>query len=218
MTILDVLDELTKERKDHIVPRNDDGTLGKAHKVTVKPLLVQIREATYPSGEQNGGTGSLPATRSVLDVDALHLHTRINAFIRAWCYQVNVTPTQDGCVDLRRWFVMWDSLNPDEAEQAHHLKMMRSWVRAIRDHLDPPKRFTDPGPCPVCGGTEWGDQINGGGQHPIEISYRLTEDGSRYDEKAICRRCAQVTGQATVWEGYEAVKELADELAEKRQA
>lgn len=203
MTILDTLDELTKEHRERIT--TDDAT----HVVTVKPLLVQLRERTYPSGEQNGGSTGLKSTRSPVDVDALHLHTKINAFIRAWCFQVNVTPTQDGVVDLRRWFVMWDSLNPDQAEQSYHHKMMRSWVRAIRDHLDPPETFDADYPCPVCGATEWGDVINGGGSRPIRIQYRK-KDGAMRDERALCRACL------VVWEGHEAVAELGEELAEKR--
>lgn len=211
-SILDTLDELTKERHDHIVPRNDDGTLGKAHKVTVKPLLVQIREATYPSSNSDGGSAAQPSTRAVIDFDALTIYAEITAWIRAWCVDVGLETINDPPVDLRRWYMYWDSHNPDDNDIQARQKRMREWVRKIKDHLDPPVTFEADGSCPICGAEQWGNAIDGGSIRPIRIQYRRTEDGAMQDERALCRACE------TVWSGSESVRELADELAEKRQS
>ncbi|MCW4458173.1 hypothetical protein [Microbacterium sp. MPKO10] len=209
MSILDTLDELTKERKDHIVPKNDDGTLGKAQKITVKPLIVQIREATYSSSNAKSGSAAQPSTRSVLDFDALTIYANITSWIRAWCVLIELETHNDPVSDLRRWYMYWSSLNPDDNETSERHSKMREWVRQIKDHLDPPKEYTPKYPCPVCGHSEWGDMINGGGLWPVKVTYRLTEEGSRYDDRALCRRCQ------IVWDGADAVAELGEEMVER---
>lgn len=207
--ILDVLDELTKPRKEHIVPKNDDGTLGKAHTVTIKPLLQQIREATYPSSETGLGSAPQKSTRSPIDFDALGILSGINAYIQAWCLLAGVETTRDPVVDLRRWYFMWESHPHEDHERREHTNRMRGWVRQIKDYLDPPVTFEADGACPVCGATDFGNAIDGGSIRPIRIQYRRTEHGMA-DERALCRACNEV------WEGHESVGELAEELAEKR--
>lgn len=209
MTILDTLDELTKERREQHVPALDDGTFGKAQKITVKPLLTRIRERTYPSGEQNGGSAGLKSTRAPIDFDALAVLSPIIATINAWCMLEEVDLVRDPAVDLRRWYFRWEAHPREDYEREFHEKHMRRWVRQIKDYLDPPVTFDADDPCPICGSTEWGDVINGGGSHPIRIQYRKI-DGAMRDERALCRACQ------TVWDGHDAVTELGDELAEKR--
>ena len=130
-----------------------------------------------------------------------------------WAHYAGATPTRDAATDLRAWYAgtLADNTRDDDWYQRH----LRGWVTIIRTHLEPPERFTLHHACPVCGGTSWGDAINGGALWPIEVRYRMVDndrgESTMTDEVATCR----IPECATRWVGHASVTELADELQER---
>lgn len=207
--LLEAVDALTKETHDHIAQKDDDGKWLKAHTVTMPPLLVRMHESVMPSSGTDGGSKSAKSTRSPVDLDALFEFAKMTSQIGDWCRIAGTPVTRDPVTDLRRWYTDRLTQTPDEHDDRFYLGQLRAWANIIRNHLYPPERFTPEIPCPVCGAKEWGDMINGGGTWPIEVRYRKDDDGTMSDETALCRPCR------TVWQGHDAIVELAEEAAEK---
>lgn len=208
MDLLDVVDELTKPKIEHVAQRSDRGEWIRTKAVELPPLLERMHDAVWPSGERNGGSGSSPATRSPADVSALFEYAKICAAIGSWCRIVGVKPTRDPIVDLRAWYAA--TLKDNSFDPAGwYLREARRWKRLIEGHLEPPKSFEAKVACPVCNATAWGDQYSGGSSWPIEVRYKVTDEGRTADETATCRACR------TVWVGHESITELVEELGEK---
>lgn len=208
--LLEAVEALTKPQTDHIAQRTDSGRWIKAHTVQHPPLLQRMHEAVTPSGGNDGASKSAAAAeRSLLDVSALYEYVKITSQIRSWLVLLEVQPTKDPVLDLQKWHVA-HLADKDHADD-WYIRILRGWAGHIRRLLDKPKSFTIPGACPVCGATEWGDMLNGGGTQVIKVEYRLDDDGATpKDHSALCQACK------LVWEGHDAVMELADELTEKR--
>lgn len=205
-TLLDAVDDLTKPEHQHIAQKDDSGRWLKAHTVTHPPLLQRMHDAVQPSSNRTAGSASSASTRSPIDLDALFEYAKMTSQIRDWCRIEGVVPHRDPVAALRQWYVARFA-RPEE-DHAWYTRRLTGWARTIRDHLNPPETFTVRQPCPVCGAEGWGDQINGGDTWPIEVRYRLTDERMT-DEMALCRPCK------TVWEGADAVRELAEELDER---
>lgn len=208
--LLDAVDKLTLESREHHAQlfKLKDGPKWRVHTVRVPSLLDQLRAAVHPSGEQSGTHGSAPDTRSVLDVEALHLLAVIGTQAHDWCRMAGIRRRrQDIAGNLRAWHAHTLALVGFDPGWA--VGQLRKWARQITEHLEPPKSFEAHYPCPICGTTEWGDRIGGGSQWPIEIRYRIDDDGAMRGETALCRACR------VVWDSHAAVVELADEMHEK---
>jgi hypothetical protein len=210
--LLDAVDTLTKPIIEHIAQRADSGKWIRTHTVERAPLLQQMHDAVTPSGGNDGASkSSAAAERSPADLDALFEYAKITSQIRSWLVIAKLVPTHEPIDNLRRWYVA------HTAERDHvddwYLRMLRGWAAHIKRMLDKPCSFVPEAACPVCGATEWGNMIEGGGRWPIKIEYRLAEDGvTPKDHSALCQLCR------TVWEGHDAVVELADELNGRQEA
>lgn len=198
--LLDAVDELTLSRPKKL--ETDDGFMW----VTEEPLLVQLQEAVSSSLRSGSGSGGAPWTRNVLDGDALHQAAVITATIGDWCRMAGAVVTRDPVTDLRAWHAKRLSARDPEA---FYLEQLRKWVGMIRTIVNPPKTLPIKGTCPACKADTYLNDIGETVRHPLAWSYRPDTDNMRHTARATCRACA------TVWQGDEAMEELADELNEK---
>lgn len=209
--LLEAMELLTKGTTEHVAQKNTKGEWVK-HKVKHPSLLERMAEAVTPSSNRTAGSAATAATRSPIDLEALFKYrTMVNA-IHSWCRIEKITATypENPVKDLERWYVarLTRTTNDD-----FYIRELTSWATTIRNKIDPPESFYLTGPCPICGKTEWGNMIDGGGTRAIEIRYRLDEHtDTMKDESAICHACSPVT----MWVGHDAIVELADEIKEKR--
>lgn len=207
-TLLDVIDTLTKPRIEHIAQRTDTGHWIRAVSVEHPPLLQQLAEAR--SGRTSPGSNKAAHERAPIDMDAAYLYAQYTAQISDWCRMIGTRPTRDPITDLRAWYAT--TLHIRDFDGTWYRRILTGWEHTIRTHFDPPRKFEAEQPCPVCGGTTWGDEFTGGAMHAIEVTYRLDDHGQPTGERALCRLCR------TVWDGGDAVRELAEEMHEKRSA
>ena len=197
--LLSVVDELTLSKPVKVL--TDDGHTW----ATEDPLLVQLQEAVSSSLSSGSGSGGAPWTRNVLDSDALHQAAIITSTIGDWCRIAGATVTRDPVQDLRAWYAKRLSTRDPEA---FYMGVLQAWVSTIRTLVNPPKTIPIKGACPVCKADTY---VNDGGEtirHPLAWSYRPDTDNMRQTARAMCRACP------AVWQGDEAMEELADELKE----
>lgn len=206
--LLATVDLLTLPRFEHVAQEHADG-VWKVRTAEVPPLLRLFRDRVSPSGERNGTGTTTKDTRSVADLEAMMEYGKMVGAAAGWAHDAGAVPTRDPVKDLRVWYAA--TLTDNARNDDWYRTYLNGWVATIRDHLDPPEKYVPHIICPVCGGKEWGDQINGGDLWPILIRYRIDETTHRRtDEVARCR-----AGCETVWYGIEAIMELADEIAER---
>jgi len=197
--LLSVVDELTLS-KPVKVPTDDGHTWA-----TEDPLLVQLQDAVSSSLSSGSGSGGAPWTRNVLDSDALHQAAIITATIGDWCRIAGATVTRDPVQDLRAWYAKRLSTRDPEA---FYMGVLQTWVSTIRALVNPPKTRQILGACPVCKEVTY---KNGEGEtvrNPLVMTYRLDVKDVLKNARTTCRACE------TVWQGDEAMEELATELKE----
>jgi hypothetical protein len=200
LELLDTVDELTLP-KPVKVPTDDGYTWA-----TEDALLVQLREAVSSSLRSGSGSGGAPWTRNVLDSDALHTASIITATIGDWCRMAGAEYTRDPVKDLRAWYVArLAATNPEE----FYLGQLRKWVGQIRVMVTPPKTLEITAACPICGQGEYVNDMGETVKHPLQMTYRATEERFWRGAKVACRACLNV------WSGVEAMEELREEIDEK---
>ena len=197
--LLDVVDELTLSRPKKL--ETDDGFMW----VTEEPLLVQLQEAVSSSLRSGSGSGGAPWTRNVLDGDALHQAAVITATIGDWCRIAGAVVTRDPVTDLRAWHAKRLSARDPEA---FYLEQLRKWAGMIRAIVNPPKTLEILGACPVCKEQTYTNATGETVRNPLVMIYRPDTTNMHKAARATCRACD------TVWQGDEAMEELADELKE----
>lgn len=204
--LLDAVDTLTLPVIEHLAQRTDTGRWIKTVTIEHPALLHQLEDAG--SGRTSAGSNKAAHERSPIDMQAAYLHAQYTSQVADWCRMVNVKPARVVTRDLRSWYAA--TLKINDFDPTGHQYILTAWARAIRTHFDPPKKFEADHPCPICGGQEHGNEFDGGAMKAIEITYRLDDTGRPTGERALCRLCK------AVWDGAEAVRELADEMQEKR--
>jgi hypothetical protein len=206
----DAVDALAEPIVEHIAQTGDDGKWLRAHSVEHPPLLRQLADAVNPSKNSGPGTPATPATRSILNFEAMFLHAKISSEIKSWCLIRHLKPVRpaDRIADLKAWGE--DAAADPELDGTFYVRRLWSWVHQIRNTLNPGESFEAKVKCPICGATSWGDAINGGGLWSIAVMYRLDDRDQMQDERALCRSCN------TLWQGHDAVMELAEEAHESR--
>jgi hypothetical protein len=205
--LVEAVEALTAPVIENIAQKDDDGNWVRTHVAVHAPLLRQLADAVNPSKNSGAGTPATPATRSLLNFEAMFLLAKISSQIRDWCRiaKVNVTrpPHVDILADLDAWCAL---VGRDDTDW--YVRQLRLWAGQIRDTLNPGESFEAHIVCPVCGATSWGDVINGGSSWSIQVMYRLDDTEKVTNERALCRACN------TLWQGHDAVKELSDEAKE----
>ena len=201
--MLEAVDALTKPVTHHTPITDDHGRWVRIHNTELPSLLEQLQAAIHQSMTGKGGGGN-PATRGVLDSDALYRFTRIATTIREWCHIEKVTPTRDVSSNLRRWYVA--RLTTRDRDDTFHLRELRSWAAQIETKLDPPRRMEVTEPCPECEADTWWDET--GDQHPfpIVVEYAERDPDILRTARAVCRSCAHE------WHGSSQLRALRWEL------
>lgn len=197
--LLTVVDELTLP-KPVKVPTDDGYTWA-----TEDPLLVQLQEAVSSSLRSGSGSGGAPWTRNVLDSDALHQAAIITATIGDWCRIAGAVVTRDPVQDLRAWYAKRLSVQDPES---FYLGVLLKWVATVRTIISPPKTLEILGACPVCKEQTYTNATGETVRNPLVMIYRPDTTNMHKAARATCRACD------TVWQGDEAMEELADELKE----
>lgn len=205
--LLEAVEALTKPRVTGIAQKNTAGRWERVHQIKHEPLLTQMRNAVWPSGENNGGATTPASERIPIDSTMLLEYAKIASQITSWAVSLDLKPTRDPIRDLHQWYAT--ITRERDWDPAWHIRRLRGWAHHIERLLEKPKSFIVEAACPICGATEWGNMFDGGGLYPIKIEYVIDETGLPQDHTALCQACK------TVWEGREAVEELADELNEK---
>lgn len=205
--LLEAVDALTKPIIEHISQTDDDGKWIGTHTVQHPPLLQQLGDAVNPSSNTDTGSSSSASARSLINGDALFEYAKISSQIADWCRIAGAERIKDPVAALRTWYVQMLTFN--DRDDTFYVNMLRKWAATIRGKLDPPKRLELTVSCPVCGKREWCDDQGNGSLFPVVIEYRRPVDGEPIKPTAMCRACK------TVWQGTEAVEELADEVNER---
>lgn len=209
-SIEDVVRRLTQPSFEHVFQKLPNGD-GRSVTVELPPLLVQMRDRVFPSGEANGG-GALKSTRSLGDFAAMEQYAKIAAQIGDWCRMAGIVAPRDTVEALKVWHDRTNGLLGES--EPWYRGQLTGWMNRIEDTLFGSKPYVPKVPCPVCGGTSWGDAVNGGDMWPISIRYKVNDKGEAYGHRAVCR----IPTCGTVWYGRDAITELGEEIAEKETA
>jgi hypothetical protein len=183
--LLAAVNALTSSEVTHYAQYDDDGKLIRTHTVTLDPLLDRLVAAIHSSTSGKAGGGN-PATRAVLNSDALFASMRITSQITDWCNAARVTPTRNPARDLRAWYSEY------EGAEAFYIRQLRKWAWTIRNLLDPPRTFQITAPCPECKATEYTDKEGDIRPHPLRPEYPDPE--SALEAVVICQACGQMFG------------------------
>lgn len=205
--LLEAVEALTRPVIEHVAQRTDTGKWIRTHTTESAPLLTQLHDKVWPSGGNDANSKAAPNERSVADNNALYEYAKICSQIGDWVRLAGGNATRDPITNLQRWHALY--VGTDRDADDWYTRQLRGWAHHIRKMLDKPSAFTLAGACPVCGATEWGDMINGGGMRVLKVEYVLDDHDHPKDVNALCQACR------VVWEGRDAVEELADELNEK---
>jgi len=209
--LLAAVEALTKPTTTGVAQKNDKtGRWERVHEVTHDPLLKQMRDRVWPSGENNGGAAAAPQERVPLDAHMLYEWTKIATQIKSWAVSAGHTPTGDPIRDLHNWYRTASHARDWDASWS--IGQLRRWERHIQKLLAKTGGFVIEAPCPICGTTAWGNAIDGGGMYPIKVEYVIDDEERLTDHSALCQACK------TVWDGWDAVDELREELLERRAA
>jgi hypothetical protein len=205
--LLAAVEALTKPQTRGIAEKDAAGRWKRVREVRLDPLLQQIHDRVWPSGESNGGALTLPNERLPLDSTALYEYSKIAGQINSWVIMVRLVPTRNPITDLQRWYGAVRLLR--DWDDVWALRALRGWEEHITKLLSKTGQFVVERPCPICGTTTWGERIHGGGMWPIKVEYVLDENDHMTDETALCQVCR------TIWPDHGAIMELAEELNEK---
>lgn len=206
--LLEAVEALTKPVTTGVAEKDAAGRWKRVHEIHHDPLLKQIHDRVMPSGENNGGAAASPNERLPFDAQILFEYAKIASQIKSWAVGAGFPPSRDAITDLNHWYAKVSrdrDFNP-----AWAIRTLTGWEAHINRLLAKPRSFTIEAACPICGTTEWGERIHGGGMWPIKVEYVLDEYDHMKDQSALCQVCK------TLWEGHESVMELADELTERK--
>lgn len=208
VTLLDLVDQLTLSQR-HRVVQDINGRPRVFHSIEL-PLLVQLEDAIRGSMERNTGGGSDPATRNVLDSDALFRFLMIKQMINNWLIVAKLPPGKDPAASLRHWYT-WTLSAPSFIPDWYE-RVLSEWVIGIRALLDPAHQMDLPDACPECSATSWTDPEGERFLRPLLITYRADHPlGTLGGATVRCRACL------SEWRGLNAVRGVAWQLEQNRE-
>lgn len=179
-------------------------------KVTLSPLIRDLREAITSNIGSGGGGGVLPSQRNIINTDALELYDAIEVRILTSYKEVTgaapfLMPEQN----LRQWFIAFANMERagkvSEETLLETMNVWTGWVRKIEDNLFPPTTLEVTAPCPIpeCG-RRWA--IQGGDSVPaVVVEYRKPSSDAG---NALARSVARCRACGHVWRGDAKLREL----------
>jgi len=203
--LLDAVDELTKPVVLHFPQIGDDGKWLRAHTTELPSLFRQLEAAIHSSMSGRAGGGD-PATRAVLNSDALFEFARIRSTVGDWCRIEKIHVTRDVASDLRRWYVARLSRETDDA---FYVRELVKWAGIIRYRLEPAKVVPLTAACVVCAAVQWVDGDGVSHPYPLVVEYMEHDPDILSSAKALCRSCERV------WKGSRELRELRYEIDER---
>jgi hypothetical protein len=191
--LLDAIDELTKPVVLHFPQVGDDGKWLRAHTTQLPSLLAQLEAAIHSSISGKAGGGD-PATRAVLNSDALFEFARIRSTLGDWCRIEKVRVTRDVSSDLRRWYV---ARLTRETDDEFYVRELVKWAGIIRYRLEPACTWEVDAACPTCKKFTWTDtfetpegaELEWVRNRPILVEYRLGARDILSASLGTCRAC-----------------------------
>jgi hypothetical protein len=189
-------------------------------KVTLTPLIRDLRESiTSNIGAPSGG-GALASQRNVIDAEALHMYDALEGkILRSYRDATSAVPFVQPEQNLRQWFIAFTNQQRagkvSEETMLETLNSWSGWVRKIEDKLWPATTIEITAPCPMpeCG-KRWTEQ-GGESVTAVIVEYRKpTDDRSNALSRSVarCRACGMV------WRGDTRLRELRfliDQVEEK---
>lgn len=208
MTLLNLVDQLTLSQR-HPIPQTVNGRTT-VHTTVTLPLLVQLEDAIRSSMTAPSAGSGDPATRNVLDSDALYRFLLIKNQINEWCTLTGTTKRADPAASLRAWYASTRAINGFDEDW--HERVLLGWVISIRVILDPAKQMDLPDPCPSCHETTWADEDGLSRSRPLLITYRADHPmGLLGGAMVTCRACG------AEWRGLTEVRAVAWELEQAQE-
>lgn len=196
------IDELTKPQKHRFTQTSENGAVKMVR--TASPLLTQLRNLIANSVGAGGGAGKAAHERTPFDVSAFTLYETIDGRIRSWCLDAHI-PVRDELEDsLRAWFVVWTQKTLEDVLVERHTDILRGWVVAIEDLLEPPTKQELTQACPVCG-QMWATVGRGEDQESVRALWAVwrVDPNNSY---GVCRSCDKV------WSGVSQMRQLRIDL------
>jgi hypothetical protein len=179
-------------------------------KVTLSPLIRDLREAITSNIGAAGGGGALQSQRNIIDADALELYDSLEMrILTSYKAITSAMPFLMPEQNLRQWFIAFTNAHragkASEDELLEQLNLWSGWVRKIEDKLFSPTTLEVTSPCPIpeCG-RRWA--IQGGDSVPaVIVEYRKpAAEGAN----ALARSVARCRACGHVWRGDAKLREL----------
>jgi hypothetical protein len=179
-------------------------------KVTLSPLIRDLREAITSNIGTSSGGGALASERNILNMDALEMYDAIEKRILGEYKAVTsampfLMPEQN----LRQWYIAFINLHRSgrvsEETLLEKLDLWAGWVRKIEDVLFPATTLEVTAPCPI---TECGKRwaVQGGLSVPaVIVEYR---EPTNKEGNALARSVARCRACGHVWRGDAKLREL----------
>jgi hypothetical protein len=160
------------------------------------PLLHELDTARTASVGVGRGGAQQRHERTMLNIEASELLTQIERRVRAWCRRAGMVPTGPAWPRVDRLLADWAWAAGDAAHPSR-LRQLATWVQAIEDLVDPPRRYTLSAACPICG-TSYVDTAE---QHGRALQVVERHPAARTE--VLCRSCSHA------WRGLDGARELA---------
>lgn len=179
-------------------------------KVTLSPLIRDLREAITSNIGTSGGGGSLASERNIINMDALEMYDALEMdILTAYKSVTAAMPFLMPEQNLRQWYIAFINMHRSgrvsEDALLEQLDEWSGWVRKIEDVLFPATTLEVTAPCPLpeCG-RRWA--IQGGNSVPaVVVEYRKP---SNEHGNALARSVARCRACGHVWRGDAKLREL----------
>jgi hypothetical protein len=179
-------------------------------KVTLTPLIRELRDAVTSNIGSAGGGSALASERNIINLEALELYDAIERrILTEYSHVTTAVPWMMPEQNLRQWYIGFVNQHrsgkaSDEA-LLEKLDTWSKWVRKIEDVLFPPTTLEVTAPCPMpeCG-KRWAVQ-SGNSVPAVVVEYR---EPTNKAGNALARSVARCRACGHVWRGDAKLREL----------
>lgn len=154
-------------------------------KVTRRPLLADLEDASGTSTGRSGGAGGKSIVP--LDADVVKLKAAIQGDLTRDLLRLGVTKFKYATLaeQLVRWHMTFTAAFPTGSEEAVWIEQLARWEEQIRSIVEPRKIREVTVPCPICGGYE--TFTNDERKTMLTLAY--SEDNPAASITLTCDRC-----------------------------